>query len=502
MMWLWIPAVVLVALFILVLCWLFFKDYTCCPCRRRNRSPEPVLPTHHTSSFPHDLYPPSAPIQYPITPGGSPHLQLAHADLSASDREPLIPSEDDDSIFTISNSVLAPLPVPRLHFPTPSSHRHVSRRLPSISFGPEPELPPKANTQSTVTATLKHDPALPSERTSTAEPKLSRDETQGRFMAPSLDFVTPLSKDISTTEPKLSRDETQGRFMAASLDFVTPLSKDISTTEPKLSRDETQGRFMALSQDFATPLSKDISTTEPQLPNAKKQGLFNNFSEDFATPLSKDISKTEPQLPKDTKQTNFSEDFPNLPSKHSLATETQTSKTKKQRTGKAPTQHIPKQSSRPASKTQPLDVCNLPKLSDFVNIKTQVTIKPTVWYENESQPFKKKASNYNLVSPGDSPHLHLKFADLSFRDVLKVDNDGIVTLDLHNMTVHEAVQMVSDFTDDFKDEQHRVRIITGRGIRSKGGIPKIKPAVKDFLESEGFKFCEIHSGGCLEVLLS
>lgn len=81
MNWLWIPAVVLVSLFVVVLCWLFFKDYTCCPCRRK-RSQEPVLPTHHTSSFlPPDEYQPSAPPQCPITPRGSPHLQLTHADL-------------------------------------------------------------------------------------------------------------------------------------------------------------------------------------------------------------------------------------------------------------------------------------------------------------------------------------------------------------------------------------------------------------------------------------
>ncbi|KAK3887664.1 hypothetical protein Pcinc_008248 [Petrolisthes cinctipes] len=35
MEWLWISALVIISLFVLLLCWLFFKDYSCFPCEKK-----------------------------------------------------------------------------------------------------------------------------------------------------------------------------------------------------------------------------------------------------------------------------------------------------------------------------------------------------------------------------------------------------------------------------------------------------------------------------------
>ncbi|XP_064091874.1 uncharacterized protein LOC135205343 [Macrobrachium nipponense] len=299
-------------------------------------------------------------------------------------------------------------------------------------------------------ASSQHVPALPSGNISTLEPKfLPGAKKQETFKTPSHLPVLP-SKTFSATEPR------QKLIRASSHDVAEPLSKVTFTTDPEfLPYTKTQDTFKAPSHFPPLP-SKSISTTEPQLPKTKKQKTFKASSQHVPAALpSKIISPTEPQLPK----------------------------TKKQKTFK----HDPELLSQNTFKSQPLDVSNLPK--------------PTVHYESENGTFNKNASRYNLVSPEESPRLHLRFGDLRFREVVKIDAYGFVTLDLHHMTVHEAEQMASDFIDDFTNKENKVRIITGRGARSKDGIPKIKPAIKDLLESEGLEFCEIHAGGCLEVCL-
>lgn len=102
--------------------------------------------------------------------------------------------------------------------------------------------------------------------------------------------------------------------------------------------------------------------------------------------------------------------------------------------------------------------------------------------------------------PSDSPHLRLKYADLSVRRVIKIEH-GIPTLDLHNMTVKEATKITRAFLATNIGQQHRVRIITGRGLHSEGGVAKVKPAIETLLENQNLKFSETNSGGCLNVIL-
>ncbi|XP_068224959.1 uncharacterized protein [Palaemon carinicauda] len=223
MMWLWIPAVVLVALFILVLCWLFFKDYTCCPCRRRNRSPEPVLPTHHTSSFPHDLYPPSAPIQYPITPGGSPHLQLAHADLSARDQESVLPTNCDAKLFSISAS-LPPTCMPSKPSLTSSS---LHSRVPEPSH--DQELTPHFTSGLPSELVLRPEPQI-TPQTSSKWPSAS--ESSSSFKAKSSFPSLPLSQDESQILKHLAELKKQEE-KAPHKRTTKPEAQDISESSLK-----------------------------------------------------------------------------------------------------------------------------------------------------------------------------------------------------------------------------------------------------------------------------
>ncbi|XP_045603378.2 uncharacterized protein [Procambarus clarkii] len=104
------------------------------------------------------------------------------------------------------------------------------------------------------------------------------------------------------------------------------------------------------------------------------------------------------------------------------------------------------------------------------------------------------------LSPNNSPNLHLKFVDIPISDVLKTDH-GITTLDLHHMTVREATQTTNKFLRQSVG-QHKVRIVTGRGLHSEGGTPKLKPAIALLLKRRGFEFREVNNGGCFEVTLS
>ncbi|ROT80128.1 uncharacterized protein [Penaeus vannamei] len=111
------------------------------------------------------------------------------------------------------------------------------------------------------------------------------------------------------------------------------------------------------------------------------------------------------------------------------------------------------------------------------------------------------APQYFPVPPSEGSYLPLKHGDLPFKQVLRFE-DGILTLDLHTMTVREALQTTEAFIRQYWGQHEKVRIITGRGIHSENGVPKVKPAIKDFLLNHGLQHTEIRQGGCFEVFLS
>lgn len=89
---------------------------------------------------------------------------------------------------------------------------------------------------------------------------------------------------------------------------------------------------------------------------------------------------------------------------------------------------------------------------------------------------------------------------VSANDAVKIQN-GIPELDLHTLRVWEARQVTQMFLKQSRGRHRRVRIITGRGLHSVGGIPKIKPEVETLLGNTGYTFREMNKGGCLEVNL-
>ncbi|XP_042224351.1 uncharacterized protein LOC121868119 [Homarus americanus] len=109
--------------------------------------------------------------------------------------------------------------------------------------------------------------------------------------------------------------------------------------------------------------------------------------------------------------------------------------------------------------------------------------------------------HYYTLSENDSPNLHMKFGDLPVTQVLTTDH-GIPTLDLHNMTVREATRITNEFLRQSQHGHNMVKIVTGRGLHTEDGIPKVKPAIATLLNNLDYEFREVHKGGCFEVFLS
>ncbi|XP_069833649.1 NEDD4-binding protein 2 isoform X2 [Dendropsophus ebraccatus] len=79
-------------------------------------------------------------------------------------------------------------------------------------------------------------------------------------------------------------------------------------------------------------------------------------------------------------------------------------------------------------------------------------------------------------------------------------------LDLHGLHVDEAMKhfrkVLQDKTDEYKQNggKSHLLVITGRGNHSQGGVPRIKPAVIDFLTNHDYRFQE-KTLGVLRVAL-
>jgi DNA-nicking Smr family endonuclease len=72
-----------------------------------------------------------------------------------------------------------------------------------------------------------------------------------------------------------------------------------------------------------------------------------------------------------------------------------------------------------------------------------------------------------------------------------------ITLDLHGLTVSEARKRLLQLVSDSANKGNHVRIITGKGNHSAGGVAKIQLEVKDFLNRQGisWKYGKVNEGG-------
>ncbi|XP_059153295.1 probable serine/threonine-protein kinase irlF [Physella acuta] len=82
------------------------------------------------------------------------------------------------------------------------------------------------------------------------------------------------------------------------------------------------------------------------------------------------------------------------------------------------------------------------------------------------------------------------------------------TIDLHNLSVHDAMMAVISFINnkeqEYNDSEYRrvdrfLYVITGRGRHSKGGIPKIKPAVEGYLQKHDYTHTWDEPGGMVTI---
>jgi DNA-nicking Smr family endonuclease len=76
-------------------------------------------------------------------------------------------------------------------------------------------------------------------------------------------------------------------------------------------------------------------------------------------------------------------------------------------------------------------------------------------------------------------------------------------IDLHGLLVKEAIVRIQRHVKLCKDAGiQRTLVITGRGIHSKEGIAKIKPAIRELCVSEGLQVIPNESNeGCLTVVI-
>lgn len=90
------------------------------------------------------------------------------------------------------------------------------------------------------------------------------------------------------------------------------------------------------------------------------------------------------------------------------------------------------------------------------------------------------------------------FDDIEEENVLRSEY-GVPTLDLHQMSVREAIEKTETFLQQSRGRYRKVRIITGRGLRSFGGVPRIREAVEELLNGRTYR--RVARGGCIEVTL-
>lgn len=87
-----------------------------------------------------------------------------------------------------------------------------------------------------------------------------------------------------------------------------------------------------------------------------------------------------------------------------------------------------------------------------------------------------------------------------FRLRNRTDTAQSVTIDVHYTTTTEALTIVREVLDEgFVSPSRPLRIITGRGSHSVGGVGVLKPAIKRVLGEEGWMVKEWDAGPGLVV---
>ncbi|CAL1542150.1 unnamed protein product [Lymnaea stagnalis] len=88
------------------------------------------------------------------------------------------------------------------------------------------------------------------------------------------------------------------------------------------------------------------------------------------------------------------------------------------------------------------------------------------------------------------------------------EGDPNKTLDLHGMHVGEAMKNVMNFVYMMEEVYNRnnysradrfIYVITGRGLHSRGGVPKIKPAVQGYLDKHDYMYEWNNMGGMVTI---
>jgi DNA-nicking Smr family endonuclease len=75
--------------------------------------------------------------------------------------------------------------------------------------------------------------------------------------------------------------------------------------------------------------------------------------------------------------------------------------------------------------------------------------------------------------------------------------------DFHGLRVNEALDRLEEIIDTTCDQGIRdVTVISGRGIHSEGGVPKIKPAFEKYFRDNHIRYQPINRGGAFKLQLN
>ncbi|XP_071124653.1 uncharacterized protein [Mytilus edulis] len=168
-----------------------------------------------------------------------------------------------------------------------------------------------------------------------------------------------------------------------------------------------------------------------------------------------------------------------------------------------------------------LHVVHVPKI-----IKDAQTVRPSVDYEEfrgeanlhyrlrhecfqKAQEAHRRGMRQVASFYSNQGHLHTqKIKDANMRaseQILSTRIDLLEknsTLDLHGLHVDEAVAAMERIlpnkqfelqSNPLRQKQYLI-IVTGRGMHSRGGVSKLKPAVMNYLRRNEYRFSEIHEG--------
>eukprot|EP00658_Telonema_sp_P-2_P048473 TRINITY_DN3687_c0_g1_i5.p1 TRINITY_DN3687_c0_g1~~TRINITY_DN3687_c0_g1_i5.p1 ORF type:complete len:923 (+),score=208.61 TRINITY_DN3687_c0_g1_i5:221-2989(+) len=124
-------------------------------------------------------------------------------------------------------------------------------------------------------------------------------------------------------------------------------------------------------------------------------------------------------------------------------------------------------------------------------------------FQNNHKALARELSDKGKHEEVLSRKYHRQACDLVFQEK-NPDMGELKEIDLHGLTVKEAISTSTNYLNLCQSVGHRglLKIITGKGIHSEGGIPKIKPAIEELCQSKGLNFFSSPQGGVIEVALT